>query len=961
MLRFATAVLLAAMPSAYAQLPSCDPTVGSSCSVRPGPADQTQATYNAWEASRQDWRSKIRGLLEAKGDNFTTYSLPGLAWTQTSYIQPQVMLHERTLYDRATDTWTVDKYLDDLIARYGGIDSVLLWQGYPNMGADDRNQFDMIRNLPGGVEGVKGMVRDFHERGVKVLLPYYPWDRGTRNQGEGDFEALASLVVEVDADGINGDTCDGVNYTFIQNGLADGKALAAEAQSMGTRGIPTGWENVTHDVMSWGENWNYAFAPLVSAFKTLDSRHLTHIVERFAWNRTNGLHHTFLNGIGYETWENVWGMWNQITDFDAETIRRIAAISREYGNVLTGGSYEPHVPLPVCQSCGVFASRFRNATHDVVTVVNRVDREMKGSDGELAIPCVDGDAFYDLYRGAVLQHDCSGGSATVRLLLEPFGIGAVAIVRAGGEGRPRREFLEQMRGMTANPLEVFSKSWKFLPQTMADKNEKTEVPATVPAGMARVEGGLYDWSVRGNIQQGDGLPFSVDVQYPWEPHPSRNHKQLLEIHDLLVDIHPVTNAEYKKFIDEAAWTPPVTSQNWLKDWSGEGAARTFPEGAGKQPVVWVSRDDAKAYCKQYKLRLPHDWEWQWAAQGNTTNAYPWGNGACADCMPPKSSERTQWPASDVDAHPSGRSAAGMEDLTGNVFQWTDEFCDTHTCMSTVRGGTYYAPRCLRPPDGQGGSCNYYFVFPQNLNTHNTWLVMSESMDRTKSFGFRCVADGVANPPPCAGQLCMDAPLVLEGGTQIDLTNEGVVDWMHLGKGSLSGAYPQSIDQKAAGDNAIAPGVMGDDVPRDHTMGGQSQVLYSWSDGGDPAPSETGTSTELRIGRDAQVGRGAGLGNGFTLTVRGDRNGRMTAKVYVALDGGKGRFIARLSGGATQATETLESYDGVTNACFTVHFLQTDAMPLSISWELVEGGAGSHISLSAVTLDRTAGRREIKPR
>ena len=45
-------------------------------------------------------------------------------------MQPQLMIHDRFLYDRATDSWTVGKYLQDLQDRYGGIDSVLLWQGW---------------------------------------------------------------------------------------------------------------------------------------------------------------------------------------------------------------------------------------------------------------------------------------------------------------------------------------------------------------------------------------------------------------------------------------------------------------------------------------------------------------------------------------------------------------------------------------------------------------------------------------------------------------------------------------------------------------------------------------------------------------------------------------------------------------------------------------------------------------
>ena len=50
------------------------------------------------------------------------------------------MIHDKYLYDRASGNWTVSKLLDDLAARYGGVDSVLLWHSYPNIGVDDRSQ-----------------------------------------------------------------------------------------------------------------------------------------------------------------------------------------------------------------------------------------------------------------------------------------------------------------------------------------------------------------------------------------------------------------------------------------------------------------------------------------------------------------------------------------------------------------------------------------------------------------------------------------------------------------------------------------------------------------------------------------------------------------------------------------------------------------------------------------------------
>ena len=113
------------------------------------------------------------------------------------------MLHDRYLFDRETNAWTVDRYLDDVEERYGGIDSVLVWQFYPNSGVDDRNNFDMIQNLPGGMAGVQRMVAAFQERGVKVLWACFPWDHGTRNTGRAEYVDLVEIVIESGADGIN--------------------------------------------------------------------------------------------------------------------------------------------------------------------------------------------------------------------------------------------------------------------------------------------------------------------------------------------------------------------------------------------------------------------------------------------------------------------------------------------------------------------------------------------------------------------------------------------------------------------------------------------------------------------------------------------------------------------------------------------------------------------------------------
>ncbi len=126
------------------------------------------SSHRDWLADITHWRTE---RLIRIGFDPVRYENPALKWAQSSFMQPQMMVHDRYFYDPVAGKYTVDRYLDDLDKRYGGIDSVLIWSTYPNMGIDDRNQLDMVASMPGGVEGVRQMVADFHRRGVRVLFP----------------------------------------------------------------------------------------------------------------------------------------------------------------------------------------------------------------------------------------------------------------------------------------------------------------------------------------------------------------------------------------------------------------------------------------------------------------------------------------------------------------------------------------------------------------------------------------------------------------------------------------------------------------------------------------------------------------------------------------------------------------------------------------------------------------------
>ena len=61
--------------------------------------------------------------------------------------------------------------------------------------------------------------------------------------------------------------------------------------------------------------------------------------------------------------------------------------------------------------------------------------------------------------------------------------------------------------------------------------------------------------------------------------------------------------------------------NFLRDWKNG----MFPQGWDNRPVTWVSLEDARAYAAWAGKRLPHEWEWQMAAQGTDGRVYPWGD------------------------------------------------------------------------------------------------------------------------------------------------------------------------------------------------------------------------------------------------------------------------------------------------------------------------------------------------
>jgi len=409
-------------------------------------------------------------------------------------------------------------------------------------------------------------------------------------------DAIARLMAEVGADGINGDTQDGVPLAFSLAADKIGHPLAFEPE-----GGPSD-EALAWNVMTWGQ-YKFPFTPLVDKYKWLETRHMVNISHRWNRDKSDDLQFAFFNGVGWESWENIRGIWNGITPRDAEATRRVATIERALSPFLVSKDWEPMSPM---LRYGVYASRWPLGEETLWTIVNRNEYDIEGNQIEVAAK--DNVRYFDLYHGMELKTQTRPGGRTVLAFsIEGRGYGAILATNAAPDQK-LMALMSKMKELTATQLANYSHEWKVVPQQIVPI-QATKAAADTPQGMVKIPQGDFLFKVSGIEIEGLN-DVGVDVQYPWEDSPRRFHEHPMQVKSFYIDKYPVTNAEFKKFLDSTHYHPK-DDLNFLRDWR-DGS---YPEGWENKPVTWVSQGDARAYASWAGKRLPHEWEWQYAAQG----------------------------------------------------------------------------------------------------------------------------------------------------------------------------------------------------------------------------------------------------------------------------------------------------------------------------------------------------------
>ncbi|MFO1477108.1 MAG: formylglycine-generating enzyme family protein [Verrucomicrobiota bacterium] len=682
--------------------------VDSSKDIIPAPSDP--AEWPAFRRALAAWRAGIRA--ELKYDD-SLYRRPEFRWAAANYCCGCVMLWDEEFFDPQSGEFTVNAFLDTGEREFGGYDSIVLWHAYPRIGVDDRNQFDFYRDMPGGLGGLRGVVRQCHRRGVRVYIDYNPWDTGTRREPESDMDALVEMVRALEVDGIFLDTLGTESREFR------GKLDAARPGVILEGELPVPLDRLADQQASWAQWFDDGQVPGVLRAKWIERRHMQHQVRRWDTDHTGELQAAWMNGSGMMVWENVFGSSVPWSERDRSILRAMLPIQRRFAALFAGEAWTPLVPA---KQPGVYASLWEGRGLRLWTLVNRSGERVSGDLLEAAP--VPGHRYFDLIAGREIEPGTNGAGVVLPSVIAPRGVacflsGKTEDCGSGFEPFLRRQSETESRSKAGTEVV----SWK----TRSMPAPEGRVHRVLPPGMVEIPGAAFEMVTEMRVREcgfydsappgGDGYNFQV-----------RRFSRRVSFTRFAMDAALVTNAEFAEFLEDGGYRPRHR-ENFLKHWESGRP----PKGREEHPVVYVSLEDARAYARWAGKRLPTEEEWQYAGQGRDGRKYPWGDawerGRC--------NEGEGGITTPVRQFASGRSPFGCFDMCGNVWEWTEsERSDGRTRFCVIRGGSCCAAR---------GSGWYADGGPRPVNFAAKFLLMWPGLDRCGTIGFRCAADLAAAP------------------------------------------------------------------------------------------------------------------------------------------------------------------------------------------------------------------------
>jgi formylglycine-generating enzyme required for sulfatase activity len=258
----------------------------------------------------------------------------------------------------------------------------------------------------------------------------------------------------------------------------------------------------------------------------------------------------------------------------------------------------------------------------------------------------------------------------------------------------------------------------------------------------------------------------------------------------LIDVHPVTNAEFRRFTKATGWVTtaenapdpadfpgastadlvpgslvfnptdrPVPLDDWQQwwrwvpgaDWRHPRGPESTLHGLDRHPVVHVSYEDAAAYADWAGKSLPDEQQWEYAARGGSpTTTYAWGEELTPHGRAMANTWLGEFPWRNDDSRhpltsPIGSYPAngwGLLDMIGNVWEWTaSPWTDSHDdsagtqAINPCCGGSTLTEGDRRTIKGGSHLCA-----PSYCQRYRPPARQGQAVRSTTShIGFRCVS------------------------------------------------------------------------------------------------------------------------------------------------------------------------------------------------------------------------------
>jgi len=731
-----------------------------------------------------------RKLYEVDNFNDSLYHRKDLQWVRHTYLMHLMMAWDKNLFDRPNNTYSINQFIDRGNRLYGGDDIIGIWPTWPTLGLDQRNQFDLYKDLPGGFNAIQKISDDLAKQNKHLYVAYNPWDIDTRAQNH--YDGLSWLIHNTHADGVvldtQGSSSDSLQKAAdsVRKGVimySEGMAVAKDMQ-----GIISGR---VHNALYYPPmlNLNKLIQPGFAIYR---------VAELFKEPINREFATSFFNGYGTEMNIMVPGQpaW---TEKQYAFLGKTTQLLRLLSDNFNAASVIPLIPTKVDS---IWVNKWVTNQKTVYTIYSIIPQGFKNELFEV-VPKYNWH-FVDVYHHQLLKPNYKNGKYFIESETEAFhqkylgtnNEGAVdcivhlpKLIEASiannhlnlillknnysdtknisieiwktetGFEKPdfslpfdnQRVAIEKVFGRFEGKLIVqviqkdslgyktlLDETEAFLPVSEARPVDPSIILKDIPSSNAISINSITQ--VMSVIPAGKFI-FKQTHGDDFIPYPTHLDSSEINMPAYWMDKFPVTNHQFFEFIQESKYQPNDTV-NYLKHWAN-GKPSAVDE---KKPVIYVSYEDAFAYAHWYHKSIPTELEWQYAAQTSQLNEWPWEQKIpVTRTFEEVTNTLSVIKINGIDSnfcnlgngildtvgtYSKGVNPNGLFDLVGSIWQLTSsEYASGSYAYQILKGGSYFKP---------AGSWWYVQAGPRELTYAQYLLKVNQGFERNGTVGFRCI-------------------------------------------------------------------------------------------------------------------------------------------------------------------------------------------------------------------------------